>query len=466
MRISFVLFCLFGLFTSGFAQKIETDHAAFFKSDGSFLWEFYYSISNNQLSYQHSSGDNYNTQMDCKLLLLSGSDTIVNEKWNISDLRSVSDSTIRDLIGQKRYNLNAGNYKVYFGYSDVFGENQLKHKTFSFELKSQDRNVVIGDIQLARNIIKSDDINSFTKFGYYIVPNPEAVFATNQIEMYLCHSYKVLAQENDDSKYSLRYKLLDAAKMPVRKQLQYVEIENESNTYFTYFNTSLSGLPSGVYYAVVEIYKDQYLFESKEKKFFMYNYEMPLDATIIFTEDQIFEMSEFATMTDEQVDLNIKMSNIVANEPEKELFVRLTSVKGKQRALYRFWKMRDRDTSTLTNETLIEFQRRIKYANRHFSSNTDDNGWNTDRGWVLIKYGFPDDKDIHPLSMDNNAWEEWHYTRYEGGALFYFVERLGYNDYQLVHSTVTGEAYNPDWYDKYVPTDNRAKSTYELENDK
>jgi hypothetical protein len=68
--------------------------------------------------------------------------------------------------------------------------------------------------------------------------------------------------------------------------------------------------------------------------------------------------------------------------------------------------------------------------------------------------------------MENRAWEEWHYTRYEGGAFFYFVERLGYNDYILVHSTVTGEMYNPDWYEKYVPTSLDDRTPYELDNEK
>ncbi len=464
-KLKYLLFILMFANISVFAQKIEFDHAYFFNTDGSFLWELYYGMSNDQLIYQHYEGDNYMAEFRINILLSGRDGFMLQDSIMVRDIRSVTDNTLRDLIGQKRYDLPAGSYTLRLEYED-FSSKNVKTEEKTFTLINSDSNIELGDLQLARVLEKSEKESIFNKYGFYVVPNPEAVYATNQMDIYICHSYKVLYDQDDDSKYSIKYKILDAAKMPIRKELQNITVENKQNIYFTYFGTSLSGFPSGVYYVVVEIYKDQYLHQTKEKKFYIYNYEMPLDATIVFTEDELFELSEFATMTDMQVDEAVKMAKIVAHDTEKQLFDRLTNVKGKQRALYRFWQMRDIDTTTRLNETLVDFNRRIKYANRHFSTKNEDDGWNTDRGRVLIKYGFPDDKDINRVSMENRAWEEWHYTRYEGGAYFYFVERMGYNDYQLVHSTVTGEPYNPDWFDQYVPTDDKTKSPYELESEK
>ncbi len=462
MKYNLIYIFLFLFSTSGFAQKIDTDHAHFFEIDSSLSWEFYYSISNDQLKYDHVSEDKFKAELECNLSILNGQDTLRSDFWSITDVRSVKDSVIRDLIGQKNYKMKAGNYKIYFSYKKYDGS--VTTDKISLKLALNNNNVELGVLQLARSVQKSDIASPFSKYGFYVIPNPECVYATNQMDLYICHSYKVIKDPDDDDQYSLRYKILDAAKMPVIKEMDTLTIDKD-NIYFKYYNTSLNGLPSGVYYAQVEIYKGIYLFETKEKKFYIYNYELPLETTLVFNEDVLFEMSEFSTMTDKQVDIALEMAKVVSHDTDKELFARLTTVKGKQRALYRFWQLRDRDTSTRVNETLMDFNTRVKYANKHFSTNqSKDNGWKTGRGIVLMRYGFPDDKDIHSVSMETRAWEEWHYTRFEGGAFFYFVERLGYNDFDLVHSTVTGEVYNPDWYNQYVPTEGDNRTPIELDN--
>jgi len=99
MKLKLVFILLLAISTSGLAQKIETDHAYFFNTDGSFSWEFYYSLSNDLLIYEHESDDNYKASIDCSIAITQGLDTISSDHWSITDIRSVKDSTIRDLIG-------------------------------------------------------------------------------------------------------------------------------------------------------------------------------------------------------------------------------------------------------------------------------------------------------------------------------------------------------------------------------
>lgn len=263
MKLKLVFILLLAISTSGLAQKIETDHAYFFNTDGSFSWEFYYSLSNDLLIYEHESDDNYKASIDCSIAITQGVDTISSDHWSITDIRSVKDSTIRDLIGQKNYKLQEGQYNVYFSYLTQKGKQ--KNKKIELNLKYNQSNVELGEIQLARLINKSETNTPFDKYGFYILPNPEAVYATNQMDITLCHSYIVVQDKDDHEDYSLRYRILDAAKMPVRKEMQSISISKESNIYFNYFTTSLSGFPSGVYYIVVDIYRGMYLHESKEK---------------------------------------------------------------------------------------------------------------------------------------------------------------------------------------------------------
>ena len=93
-------------------------------------------------------------------------------------------------------------------------------------------------------------------------------------------------------------------------------------------------------------------------------------------------------------------------------------------------------------------QKRIDYANKHFSTQFRQ-GAQSDRGMVLLKYGFPSDRDLFPSQMDNKPYEIWIYTHIEGGVEFVFVDEIGTGVYDLVHSTKRGERYNPNWHERY-----------------
>ncbi len=56
--------------------------------------------------------------------------------------------------------------------------------------------------------------------------------------------------------------------------------------------------------------------------------------------------------------------------------------------LYRFWKERDSNPTTRVFESYREMLKRVQYANSNFSSIKKE-GWQSDRGRILIKYGNP-----------------------------------------------------------------------------
>jgi len=58
--------------------------------------------------------------------------------------------------------------------------------------------------------------------------------------------------------------------------------------------------------------------------------------------------------------------------------------------LAEFWHKLDPDPSTATNEALLEFQRRVQYADREYTG-TLGRGLLTDRGRVYVRYGPPDE---------------------------------------------------------------------------
>jgi GWxTD domain-containing protein len=102
-----------------------------------------------------------------------------------------------------------------------------------------------------------------------------------------------------------------------------------------------------------------------------------------------------------------------------------------------FWKSRDPNPSTESNELMEEYYSRVNFANREFSSYADD-GWLSDRGRILIKFGYPDDVERHPFEMDSVPYVIWRYFGLR--KVFVFADRSGFGDYRLLPS-YQGEEY-------------------------
>lgn len=94
----------------------------------------------------------------------------------------------------------------------------------------------------------------------------------------------------------------------------------------------------------------------------------------------------------------------------------------------RFWARRDPNPETKGNELMQEYFSRVNYANREFSSFTED-GWLSDRGRILIKFGVPDDIERHPFEVDSYPYVIWRY--YSLRRTFLFVDRTGFGEYRL-----------------------------------
>lgn len=92
-----------------------------------------------------------------------------------------------------------------------------------------------------------------------------------------------------------------------------------------------------------------------------------------------------------------------------------------------FWKKRDPTPRTDRNENMEEYYYRVSFANARYGSLID--GWKTDRGNVLVRFGEPDFIDRRPFNFDVEPYEVWYYYRL--GKRFIFIDKTGLGDYQL-----------------------------------
>ena len=93
-----------------------------------------------------------------------------------------------------------------------------------------------------------------------------------------------------------------------------------------------------------------------------------------------------------------------------------------------FWKRRDPTPESVRNETLIEFLRRIRYADQHFQHFGP--AWRSDMGRIYIKFGPPDQIESRPATIQSPPVEVWVYNR--PNRQFVFTDRQGFGRYELL----------------------------------
>jgi len=130
-----------------------------------------------------------------------------------------------------------------------------------------------------------------------------------------------------------------------------------------------------------------------------------------------------------EADINAALSEMIYIMPEDSLDkYRKASLAEKKAFFKRFWKEHDPDPATRKNELKNEYFRRVNYANRQFSV-MGQQGWLTDRGRILIKFGYPDDIERHPFELGTKPYEIWRY--YSLRKIFVFEDETGFGDYRL-----------------------------------
>lgn len=125
----------------------------------------------------------------------------------------------------------------------------------------------------------------------------------------------------------------------------------------------------------------------------------------------------------------VEIVSIIATRDEYDVLRKAQSDSARVAVWDAFWSRRDPTTDTPRNEAMLDFFRRVRYANTHFSGQTGA-GWRTDQGRVYIRYGAPDQIEDRPATFYEPPLQIWHY--FALNQRFVFADREGFGRYELV----------------------------------
>jgi GWxTD domain-containing protein len=462
-----LLILCFSLANSQIKQsKAKFDFACFPISKDSISLELYFQVSSKEIKYYPIENQKYKATLDFEFIILNLKDS-TSEKinWKFETQNNI-ESLNKDLqvIGIKKFKLLSNiNYRF-----DVVMQNDstnLYNSSFNVN-KRVDLNskVYLSDIEFAHLIKVENQSNSnqfldiYKKNGFIVLPNSTAEMYGNDIDINLY--FEINDLDTSSNKYNLKYEILNG----INKSLNSFEFEltkSSKHKTFEIRTIPLFDLTTGIYNLKSTVYFNNFLDSVLIfKKFYYLNPLTTPKLEANFRESQAFEESLFTSYSDNKIKIEFEMTKPILTEFEIDEFSRLSTLKAKQRALFRFWKFRDADTSTAKNELYIEYHQRLEYIDDQFTYGRKNEAYKTDRGRIILKYGMPTLRNRYSSNSEKVACEEWFFDASNGGIYFYFVDRSGNDLFELVHSNAKNEPKDFNWVQNYNPnidTDNSSR---------
>jgi GWxTD domain-containing protein len=428
--------------------SFEFDYAQFQYDSTSNYLEIYYSIFPADLKVSKQDGSSLvKAKMHIQIQNINTDELVVNKDWSLSQpindsVELKNDKTLLGIVG---FYVKTGNYVLDINIEDVFNSNNKKSYSERIDIIPFSSKIFgISDIELATRIV-NDNANKnsiFYKNTLEVYPNPSIVYS--EISPVLFYYTEIYNLNKATHKVSLTKKIFNSKNSLVYENSKTMNSTRESIVEVGTIN--LSKYPTDTYTLMLKISEDgtdKYVASSK--KFFLVNPKITAAPENLAKSNYI--SSEFGVLQQEECDDLFQKSKVLASSSEKDGYKKLDSLNLKREFLYNFWKRRDPTPETEENEFKKVFLERVEIANARYSTmNTP--GYKTDRGRVFLQYGDPDEVERFPNETNTKPYETWTYKSIEGGVIFVFADLMGFNYYELLHSTKRGELQDPNWMNR------------------
>lgn len=301
----------------------------------------------------------------------------------------------------------------------------------------------LSDIQLSSGITKQEKKTEFTKNGLEVTPHPRRTYdVLNPMLYYYVELNNLSVDKEKENDYSVNYFVTDQNGDTVRTgNPKTVKIIAKNQVEIGAFNAYL--LPNGVYFLNIRAVDNASKKTSNIKKKFLVFKAKQEQANV----EQKAEVDPvYNAMSLEELQREMDVIKYIARTDEQDIISQLDSLQAMRKFLTTFWSIRDKNSQNNIGESRRKYLALVDEANERFRHGSEE-GWETDRGRVLISYGQPDEIERYPNTLDGKPHSIWKYYQLESGAgtIFVFYDRMGFGNYELLHSTYYKELQNPDW---------------------
>jgi len=182
--------------------------------------------------------------------------------------------------------------------------------------------------------------------------------------------------------------------------------------------------------------------KSTSKKFYVYNSRQEPDFEQYVN---VYSGDLFREYSEEELNYYISTLTPISNKQEIRFASVLQTYEQKRNYLFSFWNRRVQDDITVM-ELWRGYLAVLDYVKAKYRYGTKE-GWQTDRGQVMLKHGPPNSIESYPATSRSMAYEIWRYDRLDNQSdvIFVFYRKRDNNNFELLHTDKYGEQSNSRW---------------------
>ncbi len=341
----------------------------------------------------------------------------------------------------KRFRLDKGEYSLEIKVEDLNDSSNFFEFKKKISAQFENESVLFSDIHLYG---KKDGVEDG------MINQPYHYFGTHdQTLIYYLEAYK--NQMFQEEPYYIQLSIYPGYKDEKNEERELIKtfkrmkgVTNEK----VLGNLDISELPSGNYHLKVSAYsnKKEYL-NSISTNFIRKNLRMEASDFIDLTKD--IDSTFVAKIPIDKLDYTLRAHVPIINNnvvSVLDFIINDTLVESKRAFIFQYWNEVYKEKAEYNFDKYMEV---VDVVDKEYYD-TVGRGFQTDRGYIFLKYGKPNE--IIAVEDDPAAppYEIWFYhellaTGQSNVRFIFYNPSLVNNQYELLHSTCRGEVNNPQW---------------------
>jgi GWxTD domain-containing protein len=404
------------------------DHSIFRSgNDDIYKCEIYFMLYAGQIKGVYVEGERIGSiDIDLTIKNLESGDT-KQHLWQ-TQIKMDQDSLRNRILAvydQRVEYLNSGNYDFFVTIMDVNNQSEGKVE-LKLHLNDTKHNRQISQLQFVSHVEPNTKNDPFYKNGKTIYPNPSRRYGVLSPILYFYYEIYDLEKFIGDE-INLNYSIISQIDS-LNKSFLPKKINVPGESISIVHGLDVSHYPSGIYSLRVTA--------NDANKNNIIQTERPFE---IIQRDHLITS---AKLSKDQLQFASNILTYFLSSRQLSFYNSL-DISAKAQFLINFWSERDPSPNSKRNEYLEEIQNRYHYANKHYFWGKKE-GWSTDKGRVLIVYGFPEETIRKHSDSETAPYEIWIYQE-DRSYQFVFADINSTGNYILVHSTRENEIHNLQW---------------------
>lgn len=442
---------LFLLVCCAFSQlkaiSVTVNCASFHQENQSYV-EVSLNINPNQLTYRKSP-DSLHLQatLEVTYIFKQGDKIITADKFNLQGPIQRIPSSFFDI---KRYALSNGKYTLEAQVKDIYQFANNHTENINFEINFNNNSLLQSDIQLLKSVQKDTLQSAYGKNGLLMEPLAGNFYDKNTSMLYVYN--EIYNSTTLPDAFVLSYAIysgdVHAANIP--KAIAHKKFRPTATPISFLGQFDITKLPSGNYKLVIELRnRAQELLSQKSIDFQRAN--PYLNVALVGVSAEAIQQEFVANMTTDELKYALRaIACKMRGEESKDLneIIRAADSQAMKLRLFRYWAAKNPNQPQKAYEDYMIVARAVDQKYRSGFGY----GFETDRGYVFMKYGRPDDVVEQVSNPDTAPYEIWVYNDFaitqQRNVKFIFYDAEGSGSMRLLNSNARGELEDPNWRTK------------------